>query len=50
MSLFDRVASNMIISYNDRTPRQRFGIMLGLFMTLITIFGLGYVTLELVFG
>ena len=47
MNVFERIASNVIISYNDRTPRERFGIALGLLMTAFTMFALGGITVAL---
>lgn len=50
MSIVNRVGSNLVISWYDRTPYQRVGIILGLFMTAFTIFALGGITVAMMLG
>lgn len=50
MGILNRIGSNVIVSWNDRTPRERFSIVLGLLMTAFTMFSLGVVTAVLLLG
>lgn len=47
MDIFARIAKNLIVSYDYRTPRERIGILLGLMMTAFIIISFGIIVIAL---